>query len=284
MPARDNILQINIDEVVIPERRRPVDPETLSDLVKSIKKIGLQHPITVRSVDGKLVLVAGRHRLEAVRSLGLEDIRAVVAKWDEVTARLWEISENLHRKDLDKQEEADQVAEWVKLTSQSEDHEKPGQLVQVSGGRGLKGGIADAARELPIPGSSDEAKRKYVERSIKIAAIDPEAKEAAAEAGLSNNQSALLQIARTPKDEQVAKVDEIAERKEARPRKTKKPKPAEKEFSESSARFLASMLIEHPPGQWSMIRDCLQTSNTETILSIFKALEKANYRKLAACS
>jgi phage replication-related protein YjqB (UPF0714/DUF867 family) len=85
-------------------------------------------------------------------------------------------AENLHRAELTKLERDEHIAEWVKLTG-----EKLGQVVQVSakGGRGIEGGISKAARELPVSGDTDEAKRKNVERALKIAGLSDEAKAAA---------------------------------------------------------------------------------------------------------
>ena len=76
------------------------------------------------------------------------------------------------------------VAEWAELTG-----EKPAQLGPVSGGRGNKSGINDAARQLGI-------ERKEVQRSVKVASLSPEAQAVAVEEGLDNNRSALLDAAR----------------------------------------------------------------------------------------
>ena len=90
----------------------------------------------------------------------------------ETDARLWEISENLHRCELTVQERADHIAEWVKLTK-----EKLGQSAQVSnervvGGRGKEGGLSAAVRDLGID-------RTEARRAVKIASITPEARAAA---------------------------------------------------------------------------------------------------------
>ena len=41
------------------------------------------------------VLVVGRHRLEAVRGLGLAEIDCFVHDEDDLAAQLWEVDENL---------------------------------------------------------------------------------------------------------------------------------------------------------------------------------------------
>ena len=66
---------------------------------------------------------------------------------------------------------------WDEEQVQNAPDPKPGQNVQVSnkGGRGHKSGNSQAARDLPIPGKSDEAKRKRLARATKAATVVPEA-------------------------------------------------------------------------------------------------------------
>jgi ParB-like chromosome segregation protein Spo0J len=93
--------------------------QALSD---SIAEIGLQTPITVtRQVefaDGQEVqvwrLIAGLHRLEAVKSLGLAEIEAVEMGDDEVLQKLWECDENLCRAELTGAQRAKFTAERKK--------------------------------------------------------------------------------------------------------------------------------------------------------------------------
>jgi ParB-like nuclease domain len=93
---------------------RTPDPERLKALAASIKEIGLRTPITVRRAtkvkDGRDIdayeIVAGRHRYEAVRSLGAEEIACVVTDDDDLHAQLWEIDENLIRAELSPSERA----------------------------------------------------------------------------------------------------------------------------------------------------------------------------------
>jgi ParB family chromosome partitioning protein len=106
---------------------------------------------------------------------------------------LIEISENLHRKELDAVDRSAHIAEWVRLV---DERAKQQNLIsrQVaaktkSRGRGRpKGGVKAASRELGL----DE---RQVRRAEKIDSIAPEAKDAAKDAGLADNQSALLKVA-----------------------------------------------------------------------------------------
>jgi hypothetical protein len=89
-----------------------------------------------------------------------------------------------------------------------------GQVVHKSHGGKPEGGIAKAAQEQPVPGKTEEAKRKSVKRAAEVAGISPEAKAAVRRAGLNNNQPALIEVAKEPTPTvQVAKVQELADRK-----------------------------------------------------------------------
>ena len=173
-------------------------------------KFGLRNAITVRKVVRQGVywdttLVAGLHRLEAVRLLEHKSILATVITADDTDARLWEISENLHRAELTKLERNEQIAEWIKLTEAKEVSAQVEPKPQC--GR-PKSGVRAAARELGVD-------RNEAQRSIKIAEITDEAKDAAREAGLDDNQSALLKVAAEPVEKQVEAVEQIVKAKAA---------------------------------------------------------------------
>ena len=205
--------EIKIADILIGENRRSLNPEKVAEIADSIRMIGQTSPITVhRKEDGKLVLVDGLHRLRATSSLGWTHIRAEIMEGDDIEARLWEIAGLLHRANLTAFEEAERLAEWVRLTEGREP--VSGQKVQKPKGGRPQSGVAKAARQLPVKGKTQEARRKRIERAIKIAAISSEAKAAIRKAGLDEHQSALCQIANQKgRKAQVAKVEEIAARK-----------------------------------------------------------------------
>ncbi len=113
------------------------------------------------------------HRIEAFRLLGRPEIDAVFFNGSDVEAELWEISENLHRSELTKLEYGEQVARWIELKNVE------GVLGQVDpkphGGR-PESGLRAAARELPLDGTTDEAKRSDARRALKIASLSEDAK------------------------------------------------------------------------------------------------------------
>jgi len=67
---------------------------------------------------------------------------------------------------------AAQVAEWVELTG-----EVSGQVDQKPQGGRPEGGVSLAARQLPVDGNTDEARRSNIRRSLKVASLSPEAQD-----------------------------------------------------------------------------------------------------------
>ena len=96
-------MELQIDQIKIGERKRPVDPQQVAGLAASIRLLGLMNPITV---DQDYGLLAGLHRLEACKLLGWESIPATICALSDVVdtaalqKELAEIDENLIRNDL----------------------------------------------------------------------------------------------------------------------------------------------------------------------------------------
>ena len=199
-------LTLRLGQIEIPSTARPYNATAVVELSRSIAAIGLQSAPTVIEREGRFVLVAGRHRLEALKMLHVDSVLVRLVDFDDVEARMWTISENLFRAELTVGQRAEQVAEYAKLVAERRDAEKPGQVAQVSGGRGKEGGDSLAARDLGIT-------REEVRRAKTIAALPDQTKQAARDAGLDDNQSALLKAARAPTPEaQIAVLTEIKER------------------------------------------------------------------------
>jgi hypothetical protein len=260
---RNNLEDLYLDDVQILGHRRLLDEDSVSTLAKSIERIGLQSPITVRKVDDypwpegpgfAYVLVAGAHRLEALKRLKIEPFRAAVMDWDSDTARMWEIAENLHRAELTQLERSEHIAEWIKLA------DKPGQVDQVSkGGRGKKGGISKASFGIGV-------QRKDAERSLQVAGLTDEAKDAAKAVGLDDNRTALLKAAKedTP-EKQTAKIHEIANAKAVKaPRATRSK--IDPDVKDRAAHEVAEMIAEYVPGgAWDALKSNLYAAGAANI-------------------
>jgi ParB family transcriptional regulator, chromosome partitioning protein len=229
---------LTFDQIGFPANARPTNARDVVALVSSIRTIGLQVPLTVIERDGRYLLIAGRHRLEALRVIGEERVPVRVADFDDIEARLWSISENLHRTELTALQRSEQIAEFSKLTKERLEAQKDAsadqswarpdpvkQYVKMGGKmpraeqariseqvaqkmpRGRpEGGDSFAARQLSIT-------REEVRRAETIAALPSEVKARAADLGFDDNQSALLEAAKaTTPETQVEALERRAER------------------------------------------------------------------------
>jgi ParB family chromosome partitioning protein len=169
---------VALEEIEFSDKGRPYNPTEVLALKESIKAIGLQTPLTVIQRDGRYVLVAGRHRHEALRLLKAERVPVRIVDMTDMEARLWQISENLHRNELTVIQKAEHVAEWIKLKE-----EKLSAQLEPKGpiGHRPQSGVNAAARELGID-------RNAAQRAVKVANISPAAKVALQEAKLDETR------------------------------------------------------------------------------------------------
>jgi ParB family chromosome partitioning protein len=103
---------ISID-LIDPNPEQPrVDIGDLSELIASVKEIGILEPILVKSSDvsGRWMIIAGERRWRAARAAGLRDVPCIEKDVDERTVAEIALIENMQRKDLTPWEEADGLA------------------------------------------------------------------------------------------------------------------------------------------------------------------------------
>jgi len=201
------VYNVAIAKIKVVGKRRAVDPKKVQELADSIPEIGLRTPLTVRKAGNVTRLITGLHRLEAARRLGWEKVPVVYIKGGKKVARLWEISENLHRAELTVMEESELISEWLTLTGAAK------ALSAQNGQKGKsgrpKGGMSDAARNLPGKGT-ESAKRHKITRAAKIAGIDADVKRKIADAGFADSQLKLIAIASEPdKEAQLRKLQQL---------------------------------------------------------------------------
>jgi ParB/RepB/Spo0J family partition protein len=199
-PSSDKVQEINIDDIKVRARLRSLNRAKVEELIESIARQGFTDPIEVRiaakwgnTYEKEIVLVAGRHRLEAMKKMGATTIPSFVLPDDRRKAEMREISENLNHAPLTPLEEAEHIANWVELAS--EEDEIKGHNVPKSRPGRPKGVIAKAAGTLPVKAKTEPAAQKAVRRAIDIAEISPKAKEMAKKNGLDQKYTALLKIA-----------------------------------------------------------------------------------------
>jgi ParB-like chromosome segregation protein Spo0J len=202
---------IPVDEIEVAGKRRQLNPEKVRELKESVAKLGLRTPLTIRLVKGKKYLIAGFHRLEAVKALGLKTVACVYFHGGKKLARLWEISENLHRAELTWLEECELINEWLQLTGAAKS------LSAQNGKKGKtgrpKGGLSEAARTLPGKGT-ESAKRHKIDRAAKIAKLDPVVRQEILDAGLADKPTKIGAIVSEPdKEAQLKKLQQLKARR-----------------------------------------------------------------------
>ena len=211
----------DVDSIVVLDRCRHPTPEQVKDMAASLKQHGLLTPIGVRIVDElefegesivkATVLVYGATRLAAAKHEGWKRIDTQILEGSDLDFKKAEIIENLHRADLTPVERDEWRAALVKICEEEEAQRIVRQVGAVSeGGRGKKGGVREAAREIGKPEAT-------VRRAVKTAGI-AEAAKAALKAAHKDTQSARLEVAEeTTPEAQIAKAREIAEKKRTQP-------------------------------------------------------------------
>ena len=97
MAGEVRTLLIPINEITVSPGRREAAPGDVKELADSILDLGLINPVMV---DQSYTLIAGLHRLEAMKLLGRTEIECTVSDLAGLQAELAEIDENFIRKDL----------------------------------------------------------------------------------------------------------------------------------------------------------------------------------------
>lgn len=117
-------------EILSDRQRQEFEPGALVDLMNSIESHGLLHPVVVRHIDGRIILIAGERRIRAVQDIyALGGIIhhggrtcpphtipvTLLEEISDLDAEEIELDENLRRVDLTWQEHAAAVARLAKL-------------------------------------------------------------------------------------------------------------------------------------------------------------------------
>jgi N6-adenosine-specific RNA methylase IME4 len=122
----------------------------IEKLAESIRATTLYHPILLRRDGAKLIVVAGKRRLDAHKYLRSAEIEAKILDTNEVQALLMEIDENSQRAELTALQRAQHTAErkkvWLSLHPETKHGGAPGK-------RGGKGGKAAHESKDPDSGS-----------------------------------------------------------------------------------------------------------------------------------
>lgn len=103
-------MELPVEKISRRPDARPINSDAVAGLVDSIGTVGLINPIRVRASGDGWEVIAGVHRLEACKALGLVDIECDVVDDDDLHAELAMIDENLCRAELTPSDRASQTA------------------------------------------------------------------------------------------------------------------------------------------------------------------------------
>ena len=171
------IMEVEISRIVIGPNRRELDMSFVKELARSIDESGLIHPITVNK---EFTLIAGLHRLEAVKMLGHRKIRCTMMDLNGLQAEMAEIDENFVRNPLDESEKCEILLRRKKIYEELHPEAKKGgdrksEKIKAAQRRfdseTVKSFTADTAEKLGIS-------KTAVERRVRVAEkVTPEAKK-----------------------------------------------------------------------------------------------------------
>lgn len=173
---------IALSTLTIPPRRQrtTMDPVKLADLKKSIRELGLLHPIVVRQVPDSeppvYQLICGERRLTAWKELAddplegdryLEIPATLIDSLSQIQRREAELEENLLREDLSWQDKTKAIADLHALRQQQmEESVERG----VDHGEGDEWTITDTAKEIAkVQDRPVDGVRKDVTRAMVVA-------------------------------------------------------------------------------------------------------------------
>lgn len=190
---------ILLSHVDVGTGRRSVSRPAVKELAASIAEIGLLSPIAVYPVGDAYELIAGRHRIEAVKSLGWTEIPAILLDLDAVQREMAEIDENLVRCALNAADTARQTARRKELYLRLHPETARG----VAGAK-AKHGSANADSAFA---ADTAAKTGRSVRSVQVDAqigesIPDDVFEAIEGTPLADSKTDLLNLARLSEDEQ----------------------------------------------------------------------------------
>ena len=173
-------MRIPINQIRVNPGRRKALPEHIEELAKSIAEIGLLNPITV---DHDFNLIAGLHRLEAVRILGWSEIECMVSSLEGLQAELAEIDENFVRRGLSTVEFGELLLRRKEIYEALHPETKYRISQVVAMNRIIGNNVGENLSSTSKPFTEDTADklgvvRRTVERQIQTAKnLTPEAKE-----------------------------------------------------------------------------------------------------------
>lgn len=121
--VRAGVIELPVDKIDPnpTQPRRRFDDDTIRELACSIAEYGVLNPLIVRLHYGRYVLISGERRLRAAKKAGLRAVPCIVLDADMEKSALLALVENIQREDLDFIDEAQGIANLIRLFDMSQD-------------------------------------------------------------------------------------------------------------------------------------------------------------------
>lgn len=197
-------MRIKISKIKVKPGRRETVPAHIEELSKSISEIGLLNPITVEQ---DYTLIAGLHRLEAVKLLGWTDVECTVTSLAGLQAELAELDENFVRSDLSAVEFGELLLRRKDIYETLHPETKKGTAQAAGMNRALGNNVNGTVPSTSNSFAADTAEklgvsRSTVERQIRIAkGLIPEVREILRHTDIS--KKAAIKLARLSPEHQI---------------------------------------------------------------------------------
>ena len=198
-------MQVPIGKIQIKEGRRSLDAGHVKELADSIRELGLLNPLTI---DRDYVLIAGLHRLEAVKALGWEDVECTVSSLEGLAAELAEIDENIVRSDISTLEYGEILLRRKEIYETLHPETKEGIAQAISMNRTLGNNVSDKMSVTSKSFVQDTAEKlgvvpRTIERQIQTAKnLTAETKEIIKKSDQKISKKAALKPSRLEPEQQ----------------------------------------------------------------------------------
>jgi len=198
-------MKVKISDIKVNPGRRGAAEKDIEELAFSIEEIGLLNPITLTEDH---TLIAGLHRLEAVKLLGWIEVECTITNLAGPSAELAELDENFARANLSPLELGELLIRRKEIYETLYPETKAG-TTQAIGMNKAKGNNVNCnlqSRKKPFIEDSADVMGSHpstVARHIKIATeLTPEAKEILRGAEKPVSSAALKKISKLPPEQQ----------------------------------------------------------------------------------
>lgn len=204
---------IPISEITVSTSRREPPADDVRTLADSIAEIGLLNPITV---DCGYTLIAGLHRLEAVKLLGWTQIECIVSELTGLQAELAEIDENLVRAKLDSVSSGTLLMRRKAIYEKLHPETKRGISQAIAMNLALGNNVSAPSAVTSKSFVSDTSEKtgiseRTIEENLQLAKdLTPETKEIIHNAPEKIRKKDMLKLSRLPPEQQEAAASRLA--------------------------------------------------------------------------